>query len=94
MNVILDGTMIMNREMLHDTLSATLRLPAWYGRNLDALYDCLTDVREDTVVVLRDRGALEEHLGSYGHRCLRVLEDASRDNPHIRLETIEVPPEK
>ena len=94
MNVLLDGTIILDREMLHDTLATGLRLPPWYGRNLDALYDCLTDVREDTVVVLRDRGALEEHLGSYGHRCLRVLEDASRDNPHIRLETIEVPPEK
>ncbi len=94
MNVLLDGNTILNREMLHDLLATELCLPPWYGRNLDALYDCLTDVREDTVVVLRDRGALEEHLGSYGHRFLRLLEDASRDNPHIRLETIGVPPEK
>ena len=94
MTVLLDGNAILDRETLHETLATGLCLPPWYGRNLDALYDCLTDVREDTVVVLRDRGALEEHLGSYGHRCLRVLEDASRDNPHIRLETIEVPPEK
>ena len=94
MNVLLDGNTILNREMLHDTLSTALRLPAWYGRNLDALYDCLTDVQEETVVVLRDRAALEEHLGSYGRRFMRLLEEVSRENPHLRLETAGEKPEK
>ena len=94
MNVIVDGALILNREMLHDTLSTALRLPAWYGRNLDALYDCLTDVQEETVVVLRDRAALEEHLGGYGRRFMRLLEEVSRENPHLRLETAGEKPEK
>ena len=94
MNVIVDGALILNREMLHDTLSTALRLPAWYGRNLDALYDCLTDVQEETVVVLRDRAALEEHLGGYGRRFMRLLEEVSRENPHIRLETAGETPEE
>ena len=94
MNVIVDGALILNREMLHDTLSTALRLPAWYGRNLDALYDCLTDVQEETVVVLRDRAALEEHLVGYGRRFMRLLEEVSRENPHIRLEGAGETPEK
>ena len=61
MNVLLDGTIILDREMLHDTLATGLRLPPWYGRNLDALYDCLTDVQEETVVILRDQAALDIH---------------------------------
>ena len=73
MNVLLDGTIILYREMLHDTLATRLHLPPWYGRNLDALYDCLTDVQEETVVILRDQAALEEHLGGYGRRLLRLL---------------------
>ena len=87
MNVLLDGNTILNREMLHDTLSAALCLPEWYGRNLDALYDCLTDVQEETVLVLRGRAALEEHLGGYGHRFVRLLEEVSLENPNVRLET-------
>lgn len=87
MNVLLDGNTILNREMLHDTLSAALCLPEWYGRNLDALYDCLTDVQEETVLVLRDRAALEEHLGGYGRRFVRLLEEVSLENPNVRLET-------
>ena len=94
MNVLLDGNAILNREMLHDTLASGLCLPSWYGRNLDALYDCLTDVREETVVILRDRTALEEHLGGYGCSFLRLLEEVSRENPHIRLEGAGETPEK
>ena len=35
----LDGEKITNRQTLHDTLSSSLDLPEWSGRNLDALYD-------------------------------------------------------
>jgi RNAse (barnase) inhibitor barstar len=27
-----------------DAIGAALSFPAWYGRNLDALFDCLTDL--------------------------------------------------
>ena len=94
MTVLLDGNAILDRETLHETLATGLCLPPWYGRNLDALYDCLTDVQEETVVVLRDRAALEEHLGGYGRRFMRLLEEVSRENPHLRLETAGEKPEK
>lgn len=94
MNVILDGALILDREMLHDTLSAALHLPEWYGRNLDALYDCLNDVQEETVVILRDPAALEEHLGGYGRRLLNLLEEVYRVNPHVQLETAGKVPEE
>ena len=92
MNVLLDGNAILDREMLHDTLATGLCLPPWYGRNLDALYDCLTDVREETMITLRNRDALEEHLGSYGHRLMRLLEDVTLDNPNVWLATSEDAP--
>ena len=92
MNVILDGNLILDREMLHDVLAEELQLPEWYGRNLDALYDCLTDVREETMITLRNRDALEEHLGSYGHRLMRLLEDVTLDNPNVWLATSEDAP--
>ena len=42
--VILDGGVIAGRTQLHDALTVQLQLPEWYGRNLDALYDCLREV--------------------------------------------------
>ena len=36
----LDGNLIKQRG--HDYLAEALNLPDYYGKNLDALYDCLT----------------------------------------------------
>ena len=42
MEVYLDGRALDSREALHQALSALLAFPAYYGKNLDALHDCLT----------------------------------------------------
>ena len=80
------------REGNTELLARELDFPIWYGANLDALYDCLTDVREETMITLRNRDALEEHLGSYGHRLMRLLEDVTLDNPNVWLATSEDAP--
>lgn len=86
MKLILDGAQITGREALHDALAEGLRLPEWYGRNLDALHDCLTDLQEETVIGVKNREALERQLGAYGRNFLKLLEDISRENPRIHPE--------
>ena len=83
--VILDGKEIHNRAGLHAKLAAELHFPAWYGSNLDALYDCLTDIHEDTRLVLANLDELEENLGDYAERLYRVLSRAEADNPWLML---------
>ncbi|MBR5969339.1 MAG: barstar family protein [Lachnospiraceae bacterium] len=41
-----------NKEELHEGLAATSVFPDYYGRNLDALYDVLTDISEDTCMLV------------------------------------------
>ena len=84
-SVILDGEVILTREDLHKALREGLAFPEWYGNNLDALHDVLTDCREKTVIALADLPILEEHLGDYAVYLLRVLNDCAQDNPHIRV---------
>ena len=38
----------------HELLCQTLDFPLWYGHNLDALYDCLTDRTEKTMLILQN----------------------------------------
>ena len=64
-----------------------LGLPHWYGRNLDALYDCLTDLREVTVY-LRNPEAMTGALGDYGDKVLRVFRDAAAENPGFGFDVI------
>lgn len=83
--VILDGA-ALNRTALHDLLSGELAFPEWYGRNLDALYDCLTDLCEETELVLCSWDSWEDLR--YADRLLRVFRDAADENEklHITVE--------
>lgn len=68
-------------ESGHAYLAQTLALPSWYGRNLDALYDCLTDPMPDTVLQLQHTA----QVGGFGSAVLRVLHDAAAENRALTL---------
>ena len=53
---VLDGGTIGDRAALHGALAGALGFPDWYGGNLDALFDCLTDLREDADLTQRQVG--------------------------------------
>lgn len=84
----IDGGAVTGREALHERLASQLALPEWYGKNLDALYDCLTGPGEEIYLCLRDPAALEKALGGYARTFLRVLEEAQREGSRFRFVTI------
>ncbi len=88
---ILDGERIVHKNQLHDTLAGSLGFPEWYGRNLDALYDCLTDIREEAEICILQMPLLEEKLGRYAVLLLKVLKDAAGENNAIHLKMEEKP---
>lgn len=84
--IIIKAKEIPDREVLHDILSEKLEVPEWYGRNLDALYDILTaELQEETEIRIETPEQLEDQLGTYGKVFLRVLEEASEENPKLRI---------
>jgi len=72
--IILDGTRFTDRKSTHNYLHSALQLPDWYGRNLDALADCIGEWRSDTLLILQHPEAVERQLGDYGTKLLTVLE--------------------
>ena len=84
---IIDGEQVNDRETLHDVLKASLKLPDWYGRNLDALYDCLTDMQEETQIRILHEELLKDHLGSYAVSLVGAIRSAARDNSRLQWET-------
>ena len=81
--IILDGEQMRSRRAIHDYLAKQLGLPEHYGRNLDALYDLLTERGCPTRLVVQHKAALISQLGRYGTALCRTLEDAERANPNL-----------
>ena len=77
---------VKSREDLHAALAKGLNFPAWYGNNLDALHDLLTDISADTRLILADWPAAETALGDYGSRVEKVLAISALENPRLTIE--------
>ena len=82
--VILNFSEAGTKEEIHAILKEALDLPAYYGGNLDALYDCLTELREDTAVGFCQRKDGSEAAG-YLEKAKRVFLDAEEENPHLAM---------
>ena len=85
MTVILDGKAMVDRVAAHSHLAQQLELPTWYGRNLDALYDVLTEIGDDTEIVLENPAAVAQQLGKYGEALLSTMQEAAESNPHLTI---------
>ena len=83
--VVLNCEELYERRRAHRYLAKTLEFPDYYGKNLDALFDCLTEL-SDCTIVLKGADVLRQ-AGGYGVRVLQVLEEAAQANPHLCLET-------
>lgn len=76
--VAIDGRTIAGEDGLHDLLARELGLPAHYGRNLDALWDCLTgEVPLPLEIVWTHVSAARRRLGERAERWLELFRDAA-----------------
>ena len=83
MTVVLDGKAMVDRVSAHSHLVERLELPTYYGRNLDALYDVLTEIGEETEIILTDPAAVAEQMGKYGEALLATMQEAAEENPRL-----------
>ena len=81
---VIDCEKLIERSAAHEYLKTALELPDYYGKNLDALFDCLTELGDCTVIL--EGGADLSQNGGYGAKVLGVLEEAALANPRLKLE--------
>ena len=80
--VILDGRKMTDRETAHLYLKRKLNLPEYYGKNLDALFDCLCEMN-GTQIVLTYGAEMKDSLRRYADNIINVFEAAEEKNPKI-----------
>lgn len=83
--ITLELTRLRSVPALHKYLRSVLALPVYYGANLDALHDCLTELAEPTTLIVPAAIAANENLGWYGKQFLQVLQDAASENANLTV---------
>lgn len=85
--VPVDERDLLDISTVHDYLRVTLGFPEHYGKNLDALHDCLGDITEPTrLYVVRDASMNpnDKYAREMDRLCL-VLLRAARENPALSV---------
>lgn len=84
MRATINGKRITDKESLHTLLRDKLNLPEDCGRNLDAVYDVLTEPGKDRIITVKHPELLRQRLGDYAEALLRMLTDA-QESGHVKL---------
>ena len=84
MRATINGKWVEDRDSLHSLLRKKLSLPESCGKNLDAVYDLLTEPGKDRIITIKNEALLRERLGDYADRLFRMLEDAQQSG-HVKL---------
>ncbi|MBZ9607630.1 barstar family protein [Clostridium estertheticum] len=86
--IVLDGKDFTNMEQLHLIFKSALNLPDYYGKNLDALWDCLTgEIELPLTVVWSNFQDSKTNLGDYADKTLQLLLKAEKYfNGELKVE--------
>ena len=82
--ILINCANIGSMAEMHEILARELNFPGWYGKNLDALHDCLTAICQDTQITFLHFTALP--FPSAG--LLRVLRDSENENPGLEISLV------
>ena len=73
----IDGNLI--KKDGHDYLKEAFNFPDYYGKNLDALYDCLCEIGVETEIILINGEGVSRDL-------IDTFEDASCENENLNFK--------
>lgn len=73
-------------EELHAALKEAFEFPEYYGGNLDALHDCLTDITEPTEVTFAGYKAAKKALEADFYAFRNVVEDSADENENLTVK--------
>lgn len=83
----IDCEKLVERRAAHRYLAKTLEFPEHYGKNLDALFDCMTE-KDECSISFQGAAALYQ-AGGYGAKILEVMRDAAAANPRLSMTETE-----
>ena len=82
----IDLTGVTTKMQFQDKVMQVLPCPDYYGRNLDALYDVLTELRENVELVFLEFLEFSHRMPGYAEALENMCADAKAENPLLQFE--------
>ena len=76
---------VTTKAELHDILVKELPLPEHYGRNLDALYDVLTEQTEAWNIIFYNTSAMEKEIPDYLDNLKKLSARARKESSNLKI---------
>ena len=83
--VILDAKKMLEKEKMHEYFARKFDLPEYYGKNLDALFDCLCEINNPTLIKLKNENALND---STKDSLIQLFRDVCNENELVKFELV------
>ena len=80
---VIDCRRLSGKEEAHAYLKELFGFPWYYGANLDALYDCLSELPECEIAMIYPWALVQ--LGDYAVKLLEVFRDIASEFDRITL---------
>ena len=84
-SVILDAKKMAEKEKMHEYFAKKFDLPEYYGKNLDALFDCLCEINEPTLIKLKNEKFLDD---SAKESLIQLFRDVCSENALVKFELV------
>ena len=74
-----------NQDELQDYIKEQFQFLDYYGMNLDAFHDCLTEIGEETIIY-----TILKKPSVYADKLLKVLNVSCQENPNIKIVKMDI----
>ncbi len=86
MKYFLDLSDVTDRDELYDAIEDQLPVPNYFGRNLDALYDDLSEVIDDCTLIVKNFEEFAEIDPQYFKKFKHTLKDLMLEIPDFSVK--------
>jgi RNAse (barnase) inhibitor barstar len=83
--VHLDFSQITSEEEFHDYIRNKLSFPIYYGKNLDAFWDCITEITEEMEIEIKGLESLSPALRSDIESYIELIKACIDEDEYCKI---------